>query len=68
MPIEFEIDSEVHAVVIRAIGPVDAADFRRAVDQVLVVPGFESGLDQILDLSAGTLELPTDISRVSCSP
>ena len=63
MPLEVEFDAEIHAVVIRATGRVGAADFMNFVDVVVETPGFEIGMNQLLDLGAGALDLEEVESR-----
>jgi hypothetical protein len=57
MSFELSIDQELGAVVIRAIGVIGLDDVQAAVTEIVALPGFVVGMNQILDLTEGGVEL-----------
>ena len=57
MSFEISIDKELGLVVIRATSVVGPSDVQAAVDDVVALPGFELGMDQLLDLTDGELDM-----------
>jgi hypothetical protein len=57
MPLDVSLDSELDAVVIRATGVVSSAELQLAVGDVLILAGFEPGMNQLFDVSEGGLDL-----------
>lgn len=63
MSLEFEIDDELDAIVIRTVGVVGDSDFVNSPDQILTVPGFKPGMNQLVDFRSGALKLSESSSR-----